>query len=81
LKTFTFLYLASRDGIKYVCADELKAKNEKNARKNFLEMNKKEYDNVDIKVFGESGDNMRMEEIIFFKENNSNYCFLSQYLI
>lgn len=44
-------------------------------------MNKKEYDNVDIKVFGESGDNMRMEEIIFFKENNSNYCFLSQYLI
>ena len=73
MKTFTFLYLASRDGIKYVCADELKAKNEKNARKNFLEMNKKEYDNVDIKVFGESGDNMRMEEIIFLKENNNSF--------
>ena len=36
-------------------------------------MNKKEYDNVDIKVFGESGDNMRMEEIIFLKENNNSF--------
>lgn len=57
------------------------AKNDINARKNFLKMNKNEYDQIDIKVFGESGDNMRMEEIIFLKENNSNYCFLSQYLI